>query len=739
MKKLMNIFMLLLIVTSLTAQTTITVCQEPGAGCDYTSIQDAINAAPDGALILVSPGYYEEGPISTSVTTTGLIFGKKGPFNLNPNLTLRSTNGAAQTVIDVTGSNRAVVILPDAGTLTIDGFTFIGFNNEGIVQGTSEQAGTVCRILNNRVINGSGEALGGYGTIISVGSTGSLIKGNYCEGAKKFDSTWGGSGIIFGGGDGVIVENNIVDNSDVGIVCIHNLNRRPGQATNSIIRNNISRNCISAFQNDYKVINSRFENNQAIDSDYGFIQTSDERPEIQWDGQTKITTGGQVGLGAPVGTVLSGNNFYGNGYNGYNFAGSDPNWALDIPLPEPSNPILTQCNWWGDYTGPYHETLNPSGLGSGIYGNTWILEGWSTEKWTDETGNCNQPLFWETENTGYSVRLNWDPTKCGFPAAQSYIVHIREKGTQAWLQGKSVEPTRKIFSLQPGVRYQVRVLFYSGANWNIYLGFKGIFEFSTKTTTLEKIQDIGTAFLLDWDEVQSADSYIAHIKEGNNPWQHTALTTNSHTRVFSRKPGFEYAVRVLAFKGGQYIGISPEVNVTANIVNFNVTKAGTEATISWPNLGAVRYVLHYKEKDTPMWIQANANVPSRKLINLTPGKTYQYRLLAYFMVDGAEEYGGATGIQEFIAGDGGKSTVVTETIPVVNVYPNPFVDVLNIEMEADADKDITYTIVDVTGKVVKTGTNNVVAGYNTITVNVAELPAGIYVINADNQSFTITK
>jgi hypothetical protein len=77
---------------------------------DYATIQDAINAAKDGDIILVADGVY-----------TGL--GNKEIW-FNKPVTLRSENGASKTVIDCQGSGRAFIFYNDSGKPGhLDGFT----------------------------------------------------------------------------------------------------------------------------------------------------------------------------------------------------------------------------------------------------------------------------------------------------------------------------------------------------------------------------------------------------------------------------------------------------------------------------------------------------------------------------------------------------------------------------------------------------------------------------------------
>jgi len=766
MKKLTYVIMLLIFATSVMAQTTIKVCQEAGPGCDYTSISEAVAAAPEGATILVEPGWYvEESQTVAGHGNSGLKFGYSQwaaqhntpaiPTHFsNKNLTLKSTAGASQTVIDVSGLPFGVQIYNLIGELTIEGFTFYGYSNSAIMNpGLYHGIGSddKLRIIDNIIINEIG-LLETYGIGINVSKFNSIIKGNTVKGSKLNDPVYGAVGIMLYLNSNILVENNYVEGCDIGIA--NQGSQKLGhkqKSNNNIFRNNIVENCIVGIGNYFHVSNTVFEGNTIANNTYSFIEDHDHRnPNTgnAFDG---------IGKGIPVNTVLEQNNIYGGYISGA--VNASPEAPGNI-IPEDYK-VRTICNYWGHPTGPEHPTLNPTGLAPELESNHWTIEGWSAQKWTANSGSCDGDLFWVTENTSTSALLNWDKTKITkgntaetFANAQSFIVHLRRKNTnEIWRQGQSVTQSRKFFNLDPNTLYEVRILFYANANFTGYLGFKSGFEFYTEGINIEKIQDFGQAFLVQWEDIVSANSYVVQRRaEGQIAWSSFSPTQNNHVRMFGLTEGSDYNVRVLAYNDNSYIGVTEEKTFTTNVINSQVTNiTSNQATIQFQAkksptevvpIGANRYIIHYRVKDSENpWTHVNvisnqnALLVQRTLINLSANTQYEYRILAYFN----DVYGGATTIREFTTAGGKKADFVTENNSVVSVYPNPFVDVLNIEMEADADRDITYTIIDVTGKIVKTGTNNLVAGYNTIAVNVAELPQGIYVVNFDNQSFTVTK
>jgi parallel beta-helix repeat protein len=713
-----NFLMLLIFATSVWAQNTINV--SPG----NNKIQTAISTAQDGDIIVLAPGYYIEDikPVGATGLTAGVYFGSG--YGIAKNLTLKSSGGANATIVDVNGAQNAVAIMGNSGNVKIEGITFNGYNEVGIRNPLPSFGGNTITILNNRIINASGASLT-VGAGIAISSDNSLIKGNTVEGARLNDDVYGGAGIMIQNASNCIIENNVVYGSDygIGIGAWKSGNNRA--SNNNIVRyNTVRNNLVGGLTSQYNVSNTLYFSNDVYDNYEGYVELHDSKPN---------------GEGVISNTTLDKNNFYGNEING------SVNARIGSPDVPAEYKVLTSCNYWGAATGPFNATLNPSGLGAELISDNWILDGWSSQKWTANSGNCTGAEFWVTNNTGQSATLNWNPS--AFPqyaAANYFVVHIRPKGSnQIWRQGPTDVPSRNIPNLLQDTEYEVRVLFFKEKPVNPpvvgnYLGFIGLYYFTTEGDNISIEQNIGTTFLVKWKPIEGAATYMAQIKDGA-VWKNSSITANTSARFFSLTPGNEYPIRIVAFDGGlNTIGSTPEKEFTTE-PNMNFQFNNNTNTMSWKNVnGITRYIFRYRVAGSEgAWLNANTNTNSRTLQNLIQGTEYEYRLLAYYGPN-VTDYAGATLLQKFTPG-GKKSVVVNENLPFVNVYPNPFVDVLNIELESDIEKTITYSIVDVTGKLVQTGTQNIIVGYNTITVNVSELPQGIYVINAGNQSFIITK
>lgn len=63
---------------------------------------------------------------------------------------------------------------------------------------------------------------------------------------------------------------------------------------------------------------------------------------------------------------------------------------------------------------------------------------------------------------------------------------------------------------------------------------------------------------------------------------------------------------------------------------------------------------------------------------------------------------------------------------LVQVYPNPATDLVNIAIQANGEEQATLSIIDMTGKVIGTKTYNLTTGASVLSFNTANTPAGVY-------------
>ncbi|MFZ5477870.1 MAG: right-handed parallel beta-helix repeat-containing protein [Myxococcota bacterium] len=125
------------------AQTTVvTACA--GGGGDFATLGEAIDAAPDGAVIEACPGVYPE-----RLSVAGR------------DLTLRGTGGAGDTMVDALGEGVALDVTAGA-SLAVEGVTFVSGRGDD-VGGAVRCADASLALSDVEVRGGSARAGGGLG------------------------------------------------------------------------------------------------------------------------------------------------------------------------------------------------------------------------------------------------------------------------------------------------------------------------------------------------------------------------------------------------------------------------------------------------------------------------------------------------------------------------------------------------------------------------------------------------
>lgn len=184
------------------------ICVNPaGTGGCYTTISQAVKAAPSGAAIQVGPGVYKE---TVTITQPVSLIGA----------------GASNTVIDATGQSNGIFVNgmtappnDGIGSVAISGFTIKNANFEGILV-----ANALGVTISNNVVSNNDKSL-------QFGAT------NPCPNLPAFETNEGddcGEGIHLMAVDHSIVANNIVEFNAGGIL----LSDETGPTDDNIISGN---------------------------------------------------------------------------------------------------------------------------------------------------------------------------------------------------------------------------------------------------------------------------------------------------------------------------------------------------------------------------------------------------------------------------------------------------------------------------------------------------------------------
>jgi hypothetical protein len=229
-KILISIIFIVLITSNAQAQTVRRVSNALGAGAPYTTIQDAINAAVDGDIILVegSPTTYT-GAISLTKRVT--IQGPGYFLDQNTGLQANSNTAVLGTISFDAGSAGSVVRGIRTSGITINASN-ITFSNNYIIGGL-----TIAAAVNNIVISGNYFLFLSASFRVNANVTSLLISNNYMGIGFIFDPSVTVLAVVTN--NVIVPQNNLIQNSTITNNIFLTAATPITDAFNSTIQNNV--------------------------------------------------------------------------------------------------------------------------------------------------------------------------------------------------------------------------------------------------------------------------------------------------------------------------------------------------------------------------------------------------------------------------------------------------------------------------------------------------------------------
>jgi hypothetical protein len=350
-----------------------------------------------------------------------------------------------------------------------------------------------------------------------------------------------------------------------------------------------------------------------------------------------------------------------------------------------------------------------------------------------------------TQDIGTTVLAYW-PVVSG---AKIYAFQYRPFGSSAaWLGIGTILNCVKVSNLTPGLHYECRIIPYKRSGFPMPGVQTG--DFWPQEFQYTKDFDMGTALRINWPDFLSwaSSNSFYYKKSGDNTWMMGGATVNHYCKT-TTIPDSTYNCQVAFYIGGSFWGKTQIGEFKADAFSSSVDNStGNALDLSWTELNAgdpapwvVDQFVKYRVKNsTSPWIQKHVihNTSTAQLSGLTPNTDYEFQVYVYLNPN----YWGTTPLGYF------KSTVDGTVNPGIthdgnNVYPNPFIDKLNVDMFTENETNVIWNLYDMTGKEVLSGNESISKGYSTLNINTENLSNGVFVLNTiindQTQSFRIIK
>ena len=258
---------------------------------------------------------------------------------------------------------------------------------------------------------------------------------------------------------------------------------------------------------------------------------------------------------------------------------------------------------------------------------------------------------WATD----ALRINWTKN----PTAAGYIIEQYQSGK--WVRiakiTNNATSTYRVEKLRPGTTYQFRIQAFSIDGNTALYGTYTYVNGKTNPSAMTGVKIGGRAadaLRINWTKNTSAAGYIIEQYQSGK-WVRIAKITNNATttyRVEKLSPCTTYQFRIQAFNidgntalYGSYTYISGKTNPSAMIGVKIGGWASNALRINWTkNPTAAGYII--EQYQSGKWVRiariANNSTTTYRVENLSPGTTYQFRILAFNFDGSTPLYGNYT-------------------------------------------------------------------------------------------------
>jgi hypothetical protein len=267
------------------------------------------------------------------------------------------------------------------------------------------------------------------------------------------------------------------------------------------------------------------------------------------------------------------------------------------------------------------------------------------------------------------------------------------------------------------------------ASANVIIGQPPVSNISVTNIT-------GISASVNYGSVNGAGWYELRWRPvGSSTWIVGTNGTATTKMLISLIPNTNYEVEVRTYCSttlppgpwtSAYFTTNNLCSVPTNLFANNI--AGNSAKLNWDAVSGIAfYSVRYKKSSSSTWTTTSSLVNSKSISGLTTSTSYDFQVRSHC----AGSAGAWSATSTFMtAASKGAATIEKTTVDEVSiqVYPNPTTSETNVEFSSAAASMATLKVVDMSGRIVKQQDAMVEEGFNIVTLNLADLTNGIYII-----------
>ena len=287
----------------------------------------------------------------------------------------------------------------------------------------------------------------------------------------------------------------------------------------------------------------------------------------------------------------------------------------------------------------------------------------------------------------------------------------------------------------PGVDYYIRIWEYSTSTPGSIMGI-----------TVKEVRPMITGFTnrsasgatVNFEGYQNGDAQVIRYHEyGNSPnfsWKN--LNSGAQSGYINNlEPNTRYTVRVgtrcfdqtmAAYGDTATFWTKPMPCASPSWTNDSILG---QAYLSWENTGADSYKVRYRMVGGSWtWV----NTTNNWLFLTLPfnGATYEWQVRGICTEGGNKPYGA----QDTFTMPNARLATSVEESPIIsfNLYPNPTNGLVTVDFASGVEENITFNVMDVSGKIVFSNTVAANEGSNRVNIDLSSLESGVYLTTLSN-------